>query len=205
MSAVGERIRDLRKSSGWTLKQVAAASGLSTSFLSQVERGVSSASLASLSRVCECLGSSLADLLQDPPNGYSVAMPGTERDSILSHDARIPPVGISRSPIAYQFLAHDFPGRELEIILGELAPGSEFPPTSHAGEEFGYVLEGSLRLTVDGTEHTLHAGDSYHFKANTPHGYAVSGELPVRVLWAQTLTYQRSRVHPQDPAPPSSP
>src|SRR5256884_7131648 len=64
---VGERLRELRRIRRCTLRTISTRSGLSESFLSQVERGRSSASIESLRRVAEALGASMADLFE--PNG----------------------------------------------------------------------------------------------------------------------------------------
>src|SRR5437016_14487100 len=76
---VGERLRELRRFRRCTLRTISTRSGLSESFLSQVERGRSSASIESLRRVAEALGVSMADLVE--PNG----VPGPR---VLRRDAR---------------------------------------------------------------------------------------------------------------------
>jgi len=101
-----------------------------------------------------------------------------------------PAIIVSESAIRYRFLSRDFPGRRFEIIIGEISPGYTYPPALHKGEEFGYVLEGRLRLTIGDATYPLGPGDSYHFDALTsPHSYSADEEGPAKVLWVGTLKY----------------
>jgi len=198
MNGVGEKIRSVRKQKGWTLERLAAETGLSTSFLSQVERGQSAASLASLDCIATSLGKSLPEMLGGPLADISVVMPSDGSGKPVSCSEASSGVGICRGTIGYWFLSQDLTNRELEIIIGELPGDVEFEPAAHAGEEFGYVLQGRLALIYDGKDYELEVGDSYHFKATTPHGYKALGQGGARVLWVQTLTYDR-------PAPRNQP
>src|SRR5919205_3570676 len=89
---VGERLRALRRFRRCTLRTIAARSGLSESFLSQVERGRSSASIASLRRIAEALGVTIADLFE--PDG----VPGPR---VLRRD--------ERPPLAFRVLGKKLP------------------------------------------------------------------------------------------------
>jgi transcriptional regulator with XRE-family HTH domain len=192
MEPVGQRIRDLRAEKGWTLKELAEKCNLSTSFLSQVERGLSSVSITSLHVICQALGMTLGDFFRQL--GESGSQPDPERQTIevmKAKDQRA--INLSEASIKYRFLSREFPGRQFEIMLGEIPPGYFYPPFPHEGEEFGYVLEGQLRLTIGEEMYALGPGDSYHFAASTPHGYQAEGNTAVRILWVQTLKYFQTR------------
>jgi len=77
----------------------------------------------------------------------------------------------------------------MEMIIGTFPPDYRYPPNKHPGEEFGYVLEGSLILTVEGIQFVLHAGDTYHFESGRVHMYATSSTEGARVLWGQTAKF----------------
>lgn len=183
MAQIGETLRKIRLERGFTLKQLAEICELSTSFISQAERGLSSISVATLERVCGALGMSLREFfaLADPPGATE-----PEYSEILRADDQ-PAVNLSEASIKYRFLSRDFPGRLFEVVIGEIPKGYTYPPASHDGEEFGYVLEGRLRLGFEDAEHELGPGDSYHFGAYTVHGYEAIGDGDVRLLWVQTL------------------
>ncbi|MBU0595817.1 cupin domain-containing protein, partial [Candidatus Bipolaricaulota bacterium] len=183
MAQIGETLRKLRLEQGVTLKRLAETCGLSTSFLSQAERGLSSISVSTLERVCSALGLSLREF-------FAEADPAGVVDEAHAQVLRVadqPAVNLSDAAIKYRFLGREFPGRLFEVVIGEIPRGYVYPPASHEGEEFGYVVEGRLRLSLSDAEYDLGPGDSYHFGAHTVHGYEATGEQDVRVLWVQTL------------------
>ena len=182
MSQIGQTLRRIRLERGLTLRELAEACELSTSFLSQAERGLSSISVATLERVAGALGLSLREFfaLADPPAS------GERRSEILRSDDQ-PAVNLSEGAIKYRFLNRDVPGRLFEVVIGEIPAGYTYPLASHEGEEFGFVLEGKLRLSFEEIDHVLGPGDSYHFGAFTVHGYEAIGDEDVRLLWVQTL------------------
>jgi len=192
MDDVGQRIRDLRQKRDWTLKQLADRCDLSTSFLSQVERGLSSVSITSLHIICQALGITLADFFGDstrPKDPSSLVRGASEVTKVADQ----PVINVSDAAIRYRFLSHEFPGRQFEILIGEISPGYHYPPAPHEGEEFGYVLEGQLKMTIGDEVYALGPGDSYHFSASIAHGYEAESEKGVKVLWVQTLKYFQAR------------
>src|SRR3954447_17002234 len=103
---VGERLRELRRFRRATLRTVAARSGLSESFLSQVERGRSSASIASLRRIADALGVSMADLF-DPD--------GIPRPRVLR---RVERPALSFGILGRKLLLTPRPLGQLEVFAG---------------------------------------------------------------------------------------
>ena len=82
-------------------------------------------------------------------------------------------VRIERYP-GYEFssLAYNFRGRTIEPLLVSLDPSKEAALVAHSGQEFNYVVEGRVKITVGKKEHILEAGDSIYFDAGLPHGQA---------------------------------
>jgi quercetin dioxygenase-like cupin family protein len=83
-------------------------------------------------------------------------------------------VRIERYP-GYEFssLAYNFKGRTIEPLLVYLDPSKNAAaPVSHGGQEFNYVVEGKMKITVDGRDYILETGDSIYFDAKHPHGQA---------------------------------
>jgi len=190
LSEVGRRIRSIRTRKNTTLRDLSAACGLSVGFLSQIERGLSSFSISSLRAICEALDVSPADMLV-MSNGPGNAILVDPRHSSITKGDNRPYVSLSDASIKYRFLSTGLPGRRFEAVLGEMAPGSHREPHVHEGEEFGYVLEGSIVLLHDKEEHKLGPGDSYHLVASAPHACSAGGE-GARVLWVQTARYVRA-------------
>src|SRR5436190_22262870 len=108
---VGERLRAIRRSRRCTLRTVATRSGLSESFLSQVERGRASASIASLRRIADALGVSVADLFEPD---------GPPRPRVLRREER---PSLAFGILGRKLLLTPRPLKQLEVFAGELDPG----------------------------------------------------------------------------------
>jgi len=94
---------------------------------------------------------------------------------------------IEGSKIVYGSLSGPLDGKNLEPLLIELPPHYKGPPPfAHEGEEFGYILEGSLTLLIQNEEYRLEPGDSAHFVSTVPHTWANNGSKPVKAIWVVT-------------------
>src|SRR6266849_4803664 len=157
---VGMRLRAIRIARRRTLREVAERAGLSESFLSQVERGRASASIASLRRIADALGISISDLFQpfEP-----------SRPRVLRHDDR---PSLAFGILGRKLLLTPRPLHQLEVFVGELDPGGSTGAEQYAhgdSEELFVVLHGSVRLELGGDVHELESGDSIDYRSSTPH------------------------------------
>ena len=171
---VGERLRALRRSRRATLRTVAERSGLSESFLSQVERGRSSASIESLRRVADALGVSMADLFE--PGG----LPGPR---VLRRDER---PSLSFGVLGKKLLLTPRPLHHLEVFAGELEVGGSTgtEPYAHGdSEELFVVLSGTVQLELGGELFDLEPGDSIDYRSSTPHRISNTGQDLAEVMW----------------------
>lgn len=171
---VGERLRTLRRFRRCTLQTVAARSGLSESFLSQVERGRSNASIASLRRIADALGVTMADLFE--PNG----MP---RPRVLKRDDR---PALQFGILGRKSLLTPRPLHHLEVFQGELEVGGstgEEPYAHGDSEELFLVLSGTVQLELGGELFELEPGDSIDYRSSTPHRAVNTGQERAEVLW----------------------
>ena len=169
-SQVGPRIRAFRKQRGLTLRSLAARSGLSIGFLSQVERGISSIGLTALGSVASALGQSVADFFDAQPAAATdpVVVP-LPRHFTLTRDENAVTQYVSGQQ-TYRMLSERGAGLVLEPMLVHIAPGGRRENAyGHAGEEFAYVITGELLYEVDGVEHRLRPGDSVHLRSSVPH------------------------------------
>ena len=180
MDDLGARIRTLRKDRGWTLETLATRSGLSTGFLSQVERDLTSLSIVSLSAICRALEVPIESM-------FSSNRPIDERPSPVTRAEQQLHIRIGGSPIRYRYLSNQLPNARIEeLLIAEFPPGCDQHHSSHEGEELGYVLRGTLVLHIAGQKHCLSVGDSYRVPASQPHGYRASSETGADVLMAVT-------------------
>jgi transcriptional regulator with XRE-family HTH domain len=171
---VGERLRAIRRLRRCTLRTVAERSGLSESFLSQVERGRSSASIASLRRIADALGVSVSDLFEPA---------GPPQPRVLRRDDR---PALSFGILGRKLLLTPKPLHHLEVFVGELDPGGSTgaEPYSHGdSEELFVVLHGSVQLELGGETHELEAGDSIDYRSSTPHRISNVGDDLAEVMW----------------------
>ncbi|HKD34156.1 MAG TPA: XRE family transcriptional regulator [Gaiellaceae bacterium] len=171
---VGERLRELRRFRRATLRTIADRSGLSESFLSQVERGRSSASIASLRRIADALGVSMADLFE--PDG----VPGPK--VIRRQDRPALAFGV----LGKKSLLTPKPLHHLEVFVGELEVGGstgEQPYVHGDSEELVVVISGSVQLELGGELFDLESGDSIDYRSSTPHRISNTGQEVAEVMW----------------------
>lgn len=175
---LGQKIRKRRRAIDMTLQQVSERVGLSIGFLSQIERGMSAPSLASLCNIAEALGASVDAFVPHPPQQSAVSRQGERQSFSLGDINRI-----------YELLGREFPGAKLHPSLVRRPPGHVSEIMHNEGEDFVYVLEGSMLLEVDGERHILNRGDSMHFQSHLPHRSATLGTEPTLELWVRTQPF----------------
>jgi quercetin dioxygenase-like cupin family protein len=182
VAAVGKAIRTLRKEKSLSLRELSQLSGLSTGFLSMVERGRSSLALTSLNNVAKALDTEVADLFASERKvRVSHPLPHVSR---AKEDGRL---SIASSQRVYKVLSPRAPGLVFEPLLVTVGPNSDLEePYSHEGEEFAYVIEGELIFAVDSEEYRLGPGDSIHLLPTVPHAIRNDTEEPAKVLWVLT-------------------
>lgn len=171
---LGQRVRALRTQQHMTLEDLADKSGLSVAFLSQLERDLrSNPSLASIRRIAQALNVSLFTLLAETADRPRVIREG--QGTVFrrpSHNA------------TFELLCPHVRGR-MEVVMTTLDPGMSTcdEPLPHEGEEFTYVLEGTVLLEVGEHErYTLTPGDTIYFESTAPHRYTNTDQVPARML-----------------------
>ncbi len=97
-------------------------------------------------------------------------------------------VNLSQTAVRYRFLSGSLADAQLRVFVAEIPAESEEEPTVFDGEEFGYVLEGRVQLTVGADTYPLEAGDCYHVPAASSRGYRVDGSSSAKLLWVQMGT-----------------
>jgi transcriptional regulator with XRE-family HTH domain len=177
--ALGRRIRHLRKARGRSLKEVALRAGLSEGFVSQIERGISSASVRALARIADALDSGIAELF---PLQEGAANDGPVRIARMDERKHI---AMRQTGMSKELLTPFQKSPRLDIYIITIEPGGTTgdQPFIHQGEEAGFVLEGGIELIVDGHKVVLGAGDSFRFSSTSPHQYRNAGVSRARAVW----------------------
>jgi len=171
---VGERLRLIRTARRCTLREVAERAGLSESFLSQVERGRASASVASLRRIADGLGVSMADLFEPS---------GPPQPKVLRRADR---PTLAFGLLGRKMLLTPRPLQHLEVFAGELDPGGSTGAEQYAhgnSEELFVVARGRVRLELGDEVHDLEEGDSIRYWSSTPHRVTNADDEVAEVLW----------------------
>lgn len=174
---LGARIRALRLARGETLRQLAAQASVTESFLSQVERGVASPSIASVQRIARALGASIAELFAADDRAGIVVRAADRRRVVYQGLGAVD-----------EFLTRATDGR-LQVILSTIEPGGgtgEEAYSHDSDEEVVIVLEGTLDLWVGPEHYRLETGDAVTHSSRLPHRNTNPGPGPARVLFCIT-------------------
>jgi transcriptional regulator with XRE-family HTH domain len=174
IAAIGVRIRGARQARSMTLQALADATGLSPSMLSLVERGRASPSIGSLIVISAALGVTMSEIIVDEPVE-------DEKLVVRSHEQQI----VETAQHVIRRLIRDDRIRGVSIALNQYEPhtGSADRPLMHTGYEYGYVLEGTLTVEVNGVSHEIRSGDLIAYDSHKPHRMWNHGEGLVRTLW----------------------
>lgn len=175
---LGGRLRARRKAIGKTMQQVADEAGLTIGFISQIERGLSTPSLASLYNVAQALDATVDMFVSKAP---------ARTHSLVSHAGQRQTYTVGGTERFYEFLERGFPDARLNACLSHVPPGHQSEMMSHEGEEFVYLVAGKMNYEVDGTSYILAAGDTLHFDSRRPHrGNNIGTDTAVE-LWVGTM------------------
>lgn len=168
---IGQKIRQLRKVNELTLEELASRTELTKGFLSQLENNLTSPSISTLEDILEALGSSLAEFFSDATQ---------EKYVFKKNDFFID----ERDDYKIKWIVPNAQKQEMEPILIEINPGfASQVMEPHYGEEFGYVLQGSVRLIYGKKRTTLHEGETFYIKGETRHYLENHTKEIVKILW----------------------
>jgi len=166
-AVIGPRVKALRESAGFSLRDLAERSGVSAPMLSQVERGETSPTLTVASRIAFGLDLRLSQLLRLDEGGTVTIVRAKERQR----------GGNKKRGHSFEVLTSPQPGQRAELSRHTLAPGgatgaSDDPPMHEPGSrETALVESGSVVLVCDGQRYVLDAGDCVTFDADLPHHF----------------------------------
>lgn len=161
---VGARVRALRERHRLSLRGLSRRTAIAVSFLSALERGRNSVSVATLKAILDALGTTLGEFFSgDPPRPAQVVFRRRELAEIWGQ----------KKGISFREVAAGRSGRALQLLVERYAPRADTGPDGyrHEAEEAGVVLKGTLELTVDGEAHVLRPGDAFYFDARRPHRF----------------------------------
>ncbi len=177
--SVGERIKELREARGVSREALAADIEIGLETLARIESNEISPPLGTVMKLARYLGAEAGSLLGGPGDkAYSIVRSDERRpvERVASESSR-------RKSYSYMTLASDVKGRHMETFLVKLEPqDSQQELSSHQGEEFLFVLNGSMSVRIGDAREVVEAGDSIYYLSSVPHLVASAGEEPALVL-----------------------
>lgn len=184
---IGEHLRARRHELGLSLRDLADRLGVSPSLISQIERGRANPSVSTLYQLVAELDVSLDELLfedrtdrADRREPEAPAAGGPVQRATERHRIRL-----ASGVIWERLTTLSEPGIEFLYVIYEVG-GASSPEDAfqrHNGHEWGYVLSGTLQVTVGFRQYLLEAGDSLSLESTTPHRLANVGDTPVHAIW----------------------
>jgi len=177
-TALGRTIRKLRQERKLSLQSLASEAEMSVSMLSQIERGISSPSLKSLTKIRLALGVPISSLFE------STTAASTPSARYVRTIADRPILDLGPDYLVKQLLSPST-AKDLQFMILTLPAGggSGDMPYSSPGEKGGLMLEGKLRLFIGGDVVDVGAGDSFQFDSSIPHHFKNVTDATTRVLW----------------------
>lgn len=173
---IGAKIRELRVQKGLTQEELADRAELSKGFISQLERDITSPSIATLVDVLQCLGTNLEEFFS-----------GTSAEQVVFKKSDYFEKEDDELGNKIEWIIPNAQKNKMEPILLTLAPGgATYPDNPHEGEEFGYVLSGAVSVCIGNKKYKVKKGESFYFIPNKQHFIAASGKLPANLIWVST-------------------
>jgi transcriptional regulator with XRE-family HTH domain len=171
---IGERIKRLRLKKSMGLVELGKHTGLSASFLSQLETGRVVPTLRNLARIAMVFSKDLSYFFESEPVSLFRVHRKSER-------VRLPQTGVDDPTYFFESIGYMVPDRQLDPYFAEFLPhkkAQDIRPHVHPGYEFLYVLEGELEVRHGDAQQVLGPGDGVYFDASTPHSYRCAGKAP---------------------------
>lgn len=191
---IGHQIRDIRQRQRLTLEKMSSRTGLSKSYLSKLERGLTEAGVSNLKKIASQLGLSLVELMGNDNLTHSTLgyMPQGEysNNPKFISDIQVVKPGqrktftLAFSELVYELLTPDL-GRKLEVILIKAQPGDNTgkePIVDPYGEKFVYVIKGRMEMLLDNRPYVLDPGYSISYPANIPQLFRCAGDQPLEAI-----------------------
>lgn len=178
---VGVRIRHARVLKGLRMKDLAEKVGYDESMISKIEAGKVMPSLPMLNRIVTALDRDLASFFGLEIDEHKLVQSSKDRIRVAGDALR------EGRGVSYERLVPIAAGNLLEANIHVVEPGGEKTDAiTHQGEATGYLIDGELELTIDGTVYQMKAGDSFFFKAYLTNSYRNTGKTVARMIWVNT-------------------
>ncbi len=173
---IGKRMKELRIQYGLTQQELADRSELTKGFISQLERNQNTPSIGTLLDIIQCLGTTPAEFFTD-----------SEPEQIIFKKEDYFEKQDDERQSTVEWVVPNAQKNAMEPVRLTLKPGgSSEIYLPHEGEEFGYVLKGTIKINYGGKNHTVRAGESFYFNAGKKHYIENTGSREAALIWVTT-------------------
>ena len=171
---IGNKLKELRVLKGLTQEELADRSELSKGFISQLERNLTSPSITTLMDILQCLGTSIGEFFNEAPDEQIVF---GKQDYFVKEDTEY------KNEI--KWIIPNAQKNTIEpIYLTLQAGGSTCPDTPHEGEEFGYILQGTVSIHLGNKTYKAKKGESFYYTADKTH--FLSSKNGATLIWVSS-------------------
>lgn len=177
-TAIGQRVRSIRKEKRLTLDDLAERTGFAKSYLSQIETLKREPPISTLTKIAFVLGVDVFFLI----SGEAGRGEDQSITIVRASERKVIPKPSGSPAYAYQPVNDRKTDRIMDGYVVTVGPDFPPEPLVHDGQELGYVLEGVQEFFYDGKKYTFKAGDSYYFESGKPHYTRAVGKKPAKVL-----------------------
>lgn len=173
---IGLKLKELRTALRLTQEELADRAELSKGFISQLEHNLTSPSIATLTDILQCLGTNLQEFFAET----------SEEQIVFKNNDYFEKIDTELFN-KVEWIIPNAQKNMMEPIRLSLSPGgSTYPDNPHEGEEFGYVLSGSIRLMLGKRAIRVKKGESFYFTANTTHYIKANEKTGAVLIWVST-------------------
>jgi transcriptional regulator with XRE-family HTH domain len=162
---IGDRIRAIREEKGVSLDELSKLTGFDVTFLSRIEKGEIQPQLGTMIKLSKALDSAFGRLI----SGTGEKLYSITRKSERRPASRSTTQTGKKHLYSYKSLAPGVKGRHMEALVVQLLTATEKDLSVHDGEEFVFVLDGTVALEIGGERFELEPGDSAYYLSTTPH------------------------------------
>lgn len=175
---LGARIRMMREGKGLTMRHLAEQAGCSASLISQLENNHVDPSISMLKRIARALDVNIVDFFMDETLNH---------EDVVTRAADRVEIQLKRWDARIQSLVRNTRNKRMQPFLTVIKPGGGSQGMYfHDGEEFGFVVRGSLTLVLDERRYEIKAGESFYFPSHIPHDWINNGTEEAEVIWVIT-------------------
>ena len=175
---IAQRIRKWRLDKGWTLEKLANITGLSKSYLSQLENCEKNPPITTLAKIAFGLGKNVTTLISgeqplDKQKKFTIVR-ASERTPIIHPNSSV--------GFIYESVTYGKQDRVMDGYIVTLGPEPPHRPLVHEGQEFVFVLEGQIEFIYDGVSNIFNVGDCFYFDSDQPHSSRSLNDHSAKVL-----------------------